>query len=353
VSVIIPTYNGARFIGDAVRSVWEQTRLPDELIVVDDGSTDETVSMVAQLRASSPMRLRLCALSENTGSPARPINEGIRMSEADMIAVLDQDDALLPTHIASLTAILETQKEVVFAACACAAWGRPSRPGHRVQSPTALSALRSAAREEPGYWLLHGREMLRVLVTRGNVLVGYPSFVFRRADWASRGGLDESFLVGSDYEMLCWLCGRGLVAFIPQRLYRRRTHAQNLSWLSGMRGMLDVGRVVVAYAEEADGPGVGRDFWRLVGRHYVRMLITLGWADRHAEALRRLGSATLEWGWTPDTHMSAAKLAYTWLIPRLVHRAFHAPADELGAYIACLDAIRGLCNDGLRRERAG
>jgi glycosyltransferase involved in cell wall biosynthesis len=293
----------------------------------------------------------LIVLPENSGSPARPINEGVRAASGDLVAVLDQDDALLPEHLASLTALLDAEPGLAFAACGCAAWDSPSRPGHRVQSSATLRALRSAARESSGHWRLPGRQVLRILVARGNFLVGYPGFVFRRADWAARGGLDESYRVGSDYELLCWLCGRGEVAFVPRRLYRRRTHAANLSWVSGMRGMLDVGRVVVAYAGEADGPGTEDGFWRLIGRHYVRMLITLGWADRHGEALRRLLRATIDWGWTTDTHMTAAKLAYTWLAPRLLHRTFDAPEDLLDAYIACLDRIRGLCDAGLDAGR--
>ncbi len=344
VAVVVPCYNGACYVEDAIRSVWTQTRLPQEVLVVDDASADDTVAVVRRLAAESPVPMRLTVLPENSGSPARPINEGLRATSADVIAVLDQDDALLPSHLATLAGALEDRPELAFAACGCAAWNSPRRAGHRVQSSATLHSLRSAARADSDPWRLSGRDVLRVLVTRGNFLVGYPGFAFRRADWVAKGGLDESYRVGSDYEFLCWLCGRGEVVFHPQRLYRRRTHAANLSWVSGMRGMLDVGRVVLAYAKEANGPGSGRDFWRLIGRHYVRMLITLGWADRHGDAFRRLSRATSDWGWTPDTHMTAAKLAYTWLAPRLLGRTFDAPADQLDAYIACLDRVRALCD---------
>jgi glycosyltransferase involved in cell wall biosynthesis len=353
VAVVVPCYNGARYVEDAIRSVWTQTRPPQELLVVDDASTDDTAAVVRRLAAASPVPIRVTVLPENSGSPARPINEGLRAASADLIAVLDQDDALLPTHLASLAGVLEDQPDVTFAACGCAAWSSPGRAGHRVQSSATLRALRSAARVQPASWRLSGRDMLRVLVTRGNFLVGYPAFAFRRADWAAKGGLDESYRVGSDYEFLCWLCGRGDVVFDPRRLYRRRTHAANLSWVSGMRGMLDVGRVVLAYAKQANGAAASRDFWRLIGRHYVRMLITLGWADRHGDAFRRLARATSAWGWTPDTHMTAAKLAYTWLAPRLLGRTFDAPADQLDDYIACLDRVRALCDQGIACGNGG
>ena len=351
VSVIIPTYKGASFVGDAIHSVWTQTRRPDEVIVVDDGSPDDTLAVVEGLRRSSPIPLRVVSLPGNSGSPAKPINEGVRVARGNTIAVVDQDDVLLPAHLTSLATALERRHDVALAACGCGSWHNPSRPGHRVQSRGVLAALESVAQRDRDCWLLQGRDMLRLLVTRGNFLVGYPGFMFRRSDWAARGGVDESFQVGSDYDMACWLCDRGEVAFFPRRLYLRRTHPDNLSLVSELQGMLDVGRVILRYAGQAAGMEAESDFWQYVGRHYVRMLITLGWARRHAEAFRRLRTATVAWGWNHDTHMTAFKLAYTCLAPRLLGRTFRAPADRLEAYLDCLDAIRTLCDRGLERSR--
>lgn len=92
VSVVIPTYNGARFIRDALESVFAQTQLPDEIIVVDDGSTDDTVEVVKQMTKESPHPVRLIKMTHNSGGPAAPINTGIAAAIGEFIAVLDQDD---------------------------------------------------------------------------------------------------------------------------------------------------------------------------------------------------------------------------------------------------------------------
>jgi hypothetical protein len=69
--------------------------------------------------------------------------------------------------------------------------------------------------------------MLSKLVARGNFLVGYPGFVFRRQAWATKGGVDESLRIASDLDLLAWLFQQGDVALIPVVGYLRRVHDTN------------------------------------------------------------------------------------------------------------------------------
>lgn len=91
VSVIIPAYNQAKFVGQAVRSVLEQTVTDWELIVVDDGSTDQTIEA---LSAYSDPRIRIVR-QENGGLPEAR-NTGIGLSRGEYLTFLDADDAFLP-----------------------------------------------------------------------------------------------------------------------------------------------------------------------------------------------------------------------------------------------------------------
>jgi glycosyltransferase involved in cell wall biosynthesis len=86
VSVIIPVYNGARFIAEAIQSIVAQEYGSLEIIVVDDGSTDETAEIVARL--DRDMRY---VFQENAGAAAAR-NRGIRDASGDLIAFLDADD---------------------------------------------------------------------------------------------------------------------------------------------------------------------------------------------------------------------------------------------------------------------
>ncbi|MGB9618890.1 MAG: glycosyltransferase family 2 protein [Armatimonadota bacterium] len=107
VSVVIPSYNHARFIGEAVESVLGQSESDLELIVVDDGSTDETPFILE--RFSDP-RLRVI-LRDHAGAHAA-INYGLRVSKGDYLAILNSDDVYHPRRLEKLLAILEKEKEI-------------------------------------------------------------------------------------------------------------------------------------------------------------------------------------------------------------------------------------------------
>ncbi len=100
ISVIIPVYNGARYLAEAVGSVLAQTYLPDEIIVVDDGSTDESAAVA---RKYTP-RIRL-AQQPNLGAAAAR-NRGVELAQGALLAFLDADDLWLPDKLERQVAAL-------------------------------------------------------------------------------------------------------------------------------------------------------------------------------------------------------------------------------------------------------
>ncbi len=106
VSVIIPTYNRADLIEQAIDSLLSQTRVPDEIIVVDDGSTDNTPEVLARYGSS----IRVISQSNAERSAAR--NVGMQAATGDLIALLDSDDTLMPQSIERRAWILETEPDV-------------------------------------------------------------------------------------------------------------------------------------------------------------------------------------------------------------------------------------------------
>lgn len=96
---IIPLYNGAPYIEQAIRSVLTQIHPVDEFIVVDDGSTDGGPDIVRQLMKSNPsIRLE----RKENGGQASARNLGVRLSKSSLIALLDQDDVWYPDHVEEL-----------------------------------------------------------------------------------------------------------------------------------------------------------------------------------------------------------------------------------------------------------
>lgn len=94
VSVIVPAYNSEPYLAEALRSVIEQTLPPDEIIVVDDGSTDRTWQVVAGVAAAAPMPLHY--VKQANQGPAAARNQGLRLATGDLVAFMDADDLWLP-----------------------------------------------------------------------------------------------------------------------------------------------------------------------------------------------------------------------------------------------------------------
>lgn len=97
VSVVIPVYNGARYLNAAIQSVLAQTKAPREIILVDDGSTDDSAMVIQKAAASAPLPLRYAPQANQGTASAR--NRGIEQATCPLIAFLDQDDLWLPEKL--------------------------------------------------------------------------------------------------------------------------------------------------------------------------------------------------------------------------------------------------------------
>jgi glycosyltransferase involved in cell wall biosynthesis len=98
IAAIIPLYNGAPYIQQAIESVLHQSLPAAEIVVVDDGSTDNSAQVVERLAREHPIRL----LSKPNGGQGSARNFGVAKSDCDLIALLDQDDVWYCNHLAQL-----------------------------------------------------------------------------------------------------------------------------------------------------------------------------------------------------------------------------------------------------------
>lgn len=225
VSVVIPTYNGVRFIRDAIESVFAQTQPPDEIIVVDDQSTDDTTDVVEKIVRNSPIRMHLIRLKKNSGGPAQPTNVGISRASGDYIAVLDQDDLLVPEKIEVQSRLLRDHPDVAFAFGQIATVGTPDviRPAsQRIIEPVKHCGLPRA-----GWTQIPGIAALRLMLSHGTYVGGWPGFMFRRSAWEQHP-LNERLRIAADREFVSRLCALGDAAHIPEIHYLRRDHGENI-----------------------------------------------------------------------------------------------------------------------------
>lgn len=113
-SVALCTYNGERYLAEQLDSVASQTRLPDELVVCDDRSTDGTVAIVREFAGRAPFPVHVTVQPENLGS-TRNFQSAIRRCQGDLIACADQDDVWLPEKLEQSEAALLGSSDAVLA----------------------------------------------------------------------------------------------------------------------------------------------------------------------------------------------------------------------------------------------
>jgi glycosyltransferase involved in cell wall biosynthesis len=128
VSIVLPTMNGAQFIGDTIDSILNQTLENFELIIIDDGSTDNTAVVVK--RYTDP-RIRV-VFQENEGV-CKATNRGYSMARGKYLSRHDHDDISLPTRFEKQVQFLEAHPETAFVGCWAQIWseGKPTDRIHR------------------------------------------------------------------------------------------------------------------------------------------------------------------------------------------------------------------------------
>ena len=131
VSVVIPAYNGERFLAEAIESALAQTYSAIEVIVVDDGSTDGTGAVIDRFGNS------VRSLQQKNAGVSNTRNAGIAIAEGDLIALLDADDIWLPDKIERQVGALRAHPQAGLVFCGYTVVDEDLRPRFRVPAPGA------------------------------------------------------------------------------------------------------------------------------------------------------------------------------------------------------------------------
>ena len=213
VSVIIPVYDGAEYVGIALESALSQTYRNLEILVIDDGSTDGTPAIL-DLYAARDARIRV--LSQANSGVARARNRGIAEAHGDFIAPLDADDLWEPTKIdCQVRRILESGERTGFV---YSWWVWIDRDG--------------ALLDRSPRWMMEGSafELLLQMNFTGNASVP----LFRRCCIEEAGGYNENLAAADaggceDWELALRVAERYDVAVVPEILLGYRRHRGSMS----------------------------------------------------------------------------------------------------------------------------
>jgi len=219
VSVVIPAYNCGKYLHEAIDTVLAQTYKPVEVIVVDDGSTDNTPQILAQYEN----RIR-CVRQLNQGvSVAR--NTGISMATGDIIALLDADDIWEKTALKDLVAVLQQAPDIGLV-CGVAnlvdAEGSPLGRYHPEKIPHALTKVPIALLKSS--YRLEGPVLTTML--KLGVFAAIGCTVVIRKHWFDRvGGFTPGLHRGEDRDMWYRLAAAGCpMAFVEKVVAHYRKH---------------------------------------------------------------------------------------------------------------------------------
>jgi len=111
VSIALCSYNGERFIGEQIESFIQQTRLPDELVIGDDGSTDSTLEIIARLSVNAPFPVHLHQNPVNLGTTLN-FEKTIEFCSGEVIFISDQDDVWKPEKIAEVVSVFSRSEDI-------------------------------------------------------------------------------------------------------------------------------------------------------------------------------------------------------------------------------------------------
>lgn len=165
VSIIMPTYNGERYIVEAIESVLQQTFQDFELIVVDDGSTDGTASIVRNFQERDG---RIKYFYKQNGGVATASNYAIERAGGEYIAICDHDDISLPHRLEMEVSVLEENKDVSLVYSSILVFNEADLDGKIFRIP------------DKGFCTLEGQ--FKKMLKKG-CYVDNPSVVFRKKVW--------------------------------------------------------------------------------------------------------------------------------------------------------------------------
>ena len=310
VSIILPTYNRATFLDDAFASIAAQEHTNWDLIVVDDGSTDDTPAVLNRLVASCPRPVRVVR-QDNAGAYAAR-NTGLDHARGGAVAFFDSDDLWLPHHLSRCAGALARHPEVdwVFGACRMEDMesGRELEPSTFYVNGRPRPFLSLRTRLDGELRVIDDERAVQVQI-RDGLYCGLQNSVIKRSVFDHRRLWPDYFVVEDELFVIRLLAQGGRFAYFDAPHVVYRVHRDNSS---GSAVGQDTGRNLRIFAEMVRGlERVGRESQlssaarralarRLAHERFWGLGYSAHWQGGDASRARAsYRQALREWPWSP------------------------------------------------------
>jgi glycosyltransferase involved in cell wall biosynthesis len=245
VSVIVPNYNHARFLKQRINTILAQTFRDFELILLDDSSTDESRTILAEYSRNPRVRLELN--EANSGSPFKQWNKGVRLAQGEYVWIAESDDYADARFLERLVPVLEGNPKIQFVFCR----SRCVTEDDRLEGfADTLFAGLYPNRWEADFCVV-GHEECRNFMVHSNVVQNASAVLFRRAAYEEAGGADGSMRLCGDWILWASMMLMGDMGYVAEPLNYFRFHGGSVrqttdltrrdvaEWLRAVRWILD------------------------------------------------------------------------------------------------------------------
>lgn len=218
ISVVIPCYNGEKFIREAIDSINRQTFSPKEIVIVNDGSKDSSLAILADCQKNNEIPIKV--VTQNNGGVSSARNVGIASASSQWIAFLDVDDLWYPEKLAIQASIVTSCTDDVALICCDYHIDEKTDTTSKYNSSKYVSSLLN--RELDG-------EEFQLAFIKENFIGTATTMLFRR-DLALRNGcFDVFFNHSEDFDFILRLSQFGSIYLVNQPLALKRHHGANLT----------------------------------------------------------------------------------------------------------------------------
>lgn len=290
VSVVIPNYNYARFLGDRFRSILEQTYQDYEIIFLDDASTDESVSIVQERFREHIAHFEVN--DKNSGNPFIQWNRGVRLARGEYVWIAEADDACAPDFLECMLEVMRMNPSVGLAYCNTTPIdcnGASLGDGYFHWYVSDLDSIR---------WLSDfvatGGDEVRHYLGRKNTITNVSGVLFRREAFVHAGYAPENMRMCGDWMTYCRVLHDSDVAYVSRPLNFHRQHPAKHTHNS----VLDL-----TYFREF-----------LEVQNYVARIFHLGLAEQNMAFRRFLG----EWDRLTVSHNGRINLSGTLAVAKMI-----------------------------------
>jgi glycosyltransferase involved in cell wall biosynthesis len=240
VGVVIPAFNAERWIVDALDSVAGQTRSPEAIVVVNDGSVDATAEVVESWIAGALSAIKVQLISHENKGIGGARNTGILALDTELIALLDADDVWKPHHLAMTCEALERHDDLVLCFANHQPFNRDGPIGSPFLSGKTIERLPTEERDG-GLTVLRGGVFESLLT---GSYISPSTSVLRRSSIHAIGLFDPELRVAEDYDFFLRLAKFGTFGYFPYIHTHYRLHNENMSHVKHSLRMKEFGLAV-------------------------------------------------------------------------------------------------------------